>query len=376
MTISKLVEGSKPDQILAAARELAIEDGELLTVLVSEADEPDLDAIVTALQPLGIRFFGGVFPSLIHDGLPLDSGTVLARLPSTIEPVVIGGLDKREVRVPEFPEVTASAASDYTAIVLVDGLTANTSLLLAELHARLGSHVHYIGGGAGTLDLVQRPCVFTNRGVFQDAAVIAFAAQRCRLGVRHGWARLTGPLVATRSEGNVLQELNWLPAFDVYRENVAPHTEEDLTPENIFTVTNAFPFGIYKEGREDVVRDPVSVGPDGELICVGDVPENVVLNILRGDHASLIAAAAQAGADCSREGPVDGRCGVVFDCISRRLFLGDDASQELASLASNMTSVCPGLPVWGVFTLGEISSHGDGFLEFLNKTIVGAILHD
>ena len=365
-----------PEAIAGAAREMRLQPGTLLAVLVADDGAPDLGDLVAALRDVDTQFFGGLFPGLIHGDRQLKSGALLVPLPADSEPVLVRGLDRPNVVLPDLGHIAASPVGSHTAVVLVDGLTANVSRLLAELHRRLGNSVHYIGGGAGSLSLEQGPCVFSREGVFQDAAVVSFVRQRSRLGVRHGWKQHEGPVVATRTSGNVIHELNWRTAFDVYREAVEPFTDVELTRDNFFTVSTAFPFGIYKEGEEDVVRDPVAVGDSGELTCVGEVPENAVLNILRGDRSSLVEAAGQAADDCCAGGPLEASTAFVVDCVSRTIFLDDDFECELTAVRERVAHIDPRCPVQGILSLGEISSHGQGYVEFFNKTIVAAVLYD
>ena len=367
---------ASPDEIAAAAAELGADGERLIGVLIADRNHPDLAEVVDALRRVGAPFFGGLLPGLIHEDQRLEEGALVVSLPAEHEPVLIRGLQTARFRVPELQSIAAADAHSQTAIVLVDGLTANVSRLLSELHGRVGNRVNYIGGGAGSMSFVQEPCVFTKEGVFQDAAVVAFVSQRSRIGVRHGWKNIDGPVVATRTDGNVIQELNWKAAFDVYSDTIAPFIEAPLSRENFAQVAGSFPFGIHREGHEDVVRDPVAVGEDGELICVGEVPENAVLNILRGEPDALIEAAAQSAQDCLAGEPVNANSALVVDCVSRTLFLGERFEEELAAVREPLTAVHAKLPLWGMLSLGEISSYGEGSVEFLNKTIVTAVLHD
>ena len=372
----RYIERATPDSIAGAAAELDQGPGQVLAVLVAEQERPDLDHVVRALRRLEQPFFGGLFPGLLYQEHAHQTGALVAGLPSSHEPVLITNLDRPDFEVPELNGIFDAPADTHTAIVLTDGLSAHVARLLSELFGRLGNRVHYIGGGAGSLSLKQEPCVFTRDGVFQDAAVVGFVRQHSKLGVRHGWTVLQGPVVATRTEGNRIYELNWKTAFDVYCETLSEHVDEEVTRENLFSITKSFPFGIYKEGHEDVVRDPVAVGEQGELICVGEVPENAVLNILRGDHDSLLAAASQAAEDSLPEAGVDAHSVLLVDCVSRTIFLGDQFEEELDAVRARLEPLGPDVPLWGMLSLGEISSHGTGYVEFFNKTIVSAVLHD
>ena len=66
---------------------------------------------------------------------------------------------------------------------------------------------------------------------------------------------------------------------------------------------------------------------------------------------------------------------IIIDCISRTLFLEEEFPKELAAITEAMPNSDgkETLPQ-GVLSLGEISSGGDGYLEFYNKTLVVGIL--
>jgi len=345
-------------------------------VLVGEHEHGDLEQIASELRGLGIDFFGGLFPALIDEDRKHDGGALLIKLPAASAPILVTGLDKGSPHLPEVGSTAASIEGPTSAVVFVDGLTSSIARLLSELYGQVGNSINFVGGGAGSLSLRQEPCVFTRAGVFQDAAVITFLSQRSRVGVRHGWEHLAGPVIATRTSGNVIHELNWRSALDVYREAIEPHTGLTLTKENLFLASNAFPFGIFREGSEDVVRDPVALEDDGSLVCVGEVPENVVLHVLTGDAHSLIEAAGQAANDCCRAPLERPTLAFIVDCVSRTIFLEGEFDAELAAVREPLQKLAPEMPMFGVLSLGEISSHGEGVLEFFNKTIVASVLHD
>lgn len=346
-------------------------------ILLGDAGRPDLETLVERLRRRDVWFFGGFFPGLIHDAAVQDRGAVVIRLPARMKPQVVRGLDRQPEAPPDLAAVPAGQGEPAaTAIVFVDGFAANIALFLAELYDRWGGGVHYLGAGAGSLSLKQQPCVFTQEGVFQDAAVVAVVAAGSSIGVRHGWRRLAGPVVATQTRRNVIAGLNWRNAFAVYRATVEADAGRSMEPQNFYAAAKEYPFGLLKEGQEDVVRDPIAVNAAGELICVGEIPEHAALNVLKGRPEWLIAAAEQAAATACRL-PAGARPlqSLVMDCVSRRLFLGARFGDELGALQRRFQAVAPGLPLTGALTLGEIASYGEGYLEFFNKTVVTGLLY-
>jgi hypothetical protein len=350
-------------------------DENSIFIMVGEKCDFDILALIKALNNKNISFFGGLFPAVIYDEEQSDKAVVIKCLPVKAKPYLIRGLGDDSFQIPEFEALEDDSGKKYTALILVDGLAPNIAGFLNHLFNRLLRKVTYIGGGAGSLSLEQQPCLFTPEGFFQDAALVTLLNQECKLGVRHGWKRVIGPVVATKTDKNKIIELNWQNAFEVYKEVVEKDSGKQLTADNFFDIAKGYPFGMLKEYSECIVRDPLAVTEKGELICVGEVPENTVLDILQGKEDSLIEAAGQAAQDCIDAATNKITDNLIADCISRVLFLEESFPLEINAVKQKMKMIDEELIPAGILTLGEISSYGEGFLEFFNKTIVVGVFH-
>ncbi|MEB3214417.1 MAG: FIST C-terminal domain-containing protein [Leptolyngbyaceae bacterium] len=354
----------------AIQKQLQPKEHEVVLILMGEATGIDIQALIHVLKQSDYFFVGGIFPSVLSAETYSEKSVVLKKIPLATPPHLIRDIDQ-QVQLPEFEaELALSEENQLTALIWIDGLTSQISTFLSEMYNNLGNSVRYLGGGAGSLSLQQQPCIFTREGCFQDAAVVVFSPLESQLGVRHGWQRLEGPFPATETHENTITALNWRNAFDVYKEVVEADSQRAIATDNFFEIAKGYPFGIFKEGQEDIVRDPIVVNEDGELVCVGEVPENALLYILRGNKDSLIASARQAAAEATQGDASRLTDCLVVDCISRVLFLGEQFPEELTALKTQLAAVSQSTTVEGVLTLGEISSYGEGFLEFFNKTIV------
>jgi hypothetical protein len=300
----------------------------------------------------------------------LTQGTIVIGLPVEPQILVVPALSDERVDFESFlSEWHAAQDSSKTMFVWVDGLASRISDLLDAIFLVYGPVHHYMGGGAGSLSLVQQPCLFTNQGVLEDSGVLALLDVASSIGVSHGWTYISGPYKVTESTRNVVKTLNWQPALDVYRSVVEPLIGQSLTSENFFDHAKSYPLGMTRLGAERIVRDPILVGEDGSLICVGEVLTESHIDILHGDRGSLTHAAEQASALSRQSFPGQGESAFTFvaDCISRVLFLGDAFESELRAISG-------GKPMVGALTLGEIANNGRNYLEFYNKTVVVGLL--
>jgi hypothetical protein len=373
------VGSSDPAAVRDAVFALEAGPSDMVCVLVASKGAPDLESLVARMSETGTPFFGALFPALIDGVETHDQGVLAFAVPALAEPALVRGLDTDRFRIPDCLPLLRDCGErglKPTAMVLVDGAAPNISLFLQGLYNQLGAAVSYWGGGAGSGSHRAQQCVFTRDGVAQGAAVLALSALPSRMGVGHGWREIKGPFVVARSNRNVIAQLNWENALERYRSVVERDANVTITRENFYEVASAYPFGIRKENEEVVVRCAVAIGEGGTLVCAGEVPENAILSILKGEPELLVAAAGRAARDARPDEDVKIRHCLLADCVSRVRFLQDRFGEELAAIDAGLRGVTRDCSPLGMLTLGEISSDGGAYLDYFNKTCVVAVLHE
>ena len=346
-------------------------DVQAVLIMACDANEFTKEKIDPILQKVHKPVFGAIFPEIIHQTDKLEKGTIVAGLTKSANVYLIPNLSDMDVdyediideKIPDFPNAK-------TMFVFVDGLAKRISALIDSLFNIFGLEMNYIGGGAGSLSFVQKPVLFTNEGLMQDAAILALTDIESGVGVNHGWTDVEGPFKVTESDRNVIKTLDWKPAFQIYKEVVEKHSGKIFTDDNFFDIAKGYPFGISKLGAEKIVRDPLSLDENNCLVCVGEVPQDVFVHILKGDTESLVEAAKKALSLAVENFKPDASQKVTFfmDCISRVLFMGKEFSRELYAVSDKS------VPLIGALTLGEIANNGKDYLEFYNKTSVIGVL--
>lgn len=359
---------SAPEALMKLADDNLARGAQSLLLLAADANDCRPESLDPWLQSLPVPVCGGVFPQLIHSGHNHSTGYVVVGMPDAVNVNHVAGLsDPGADYFSAVETLFADSSLPQSLLILVDGLARRIGDLLEGVYDILGSRPIYFGGGAGSLSFQAKPCLFSNQGMLQDQAQIVTLPWRLNLAVEHGWQRFQGPFVVTQAANNVITALDFQPAFAAYREHVEAHSGTKFTEDNFFSIAKGYPFGLIKPDGRMVVRDPIAV-EGNDLICVGEVPANSVVCLLRGEPAQLIAAAQQAAAQMpDGHGPA-----FLADCISRVLYLGDEFGDELTALQKGLGN----RPLLGMLTLGEIANGGDNCLEFYNKTVVLATLSD
>jgi hypothetical protein len=340
-------------------------------IFIAEKSVTDLKELDSIIKKSFKNIVGGLFPFVIYGDRYLDSGVVAYGIDSEIEVAEIDNLSEGEEFIEQLEEFADRDLKGQTNLLFVDGLSKNIGGFIDEIYNVMGDEFKFIGGGAGSLSFKQSPVIITPNGLCQDCAVALNLNMKSFIGVSHGWESISGPHQITKANKNVIEELDYHPAFDVYQETLKKRANVEIDESNFFDIAKGFPFGINKLGSEKVVRDPIVVNGKS-LVCVGDVVENDYVDILKGDNQSLIGATESScekslGEFKEMQGESEA-VSLFIDCVSRVLYLEDEFQKEIDAVQIE------NIPLFGVLTLGEIANSGDNYLEFYNKTSVFSIL--
>jgi hypothetical protein len=251
--------------------------------------------------------------------------------------------------------------------VLCDGLQVNGSELVRGLNSILPPEVVITGGLAADGDRFQRTWVIhdgapqsgmaTAAGFYGDSLQITHGAQG-------GWESFGPERRITRSQGNVLFELDGRPALALYKEYLGDYASE-LPAAGLF-----FPLAIRQDAAEAhaVIRTIVAVNEVNQsLTFAGDVPKGYVAQLMRTSLNRLLQGAI-AAADQARDSAAiaDAMLSVAVSCAGRRLALGERVEEETEIMLDNLPS---GTRQIGFYGYGEISPYNSGGADLQNQSM-------
>jgi methyl-accepting chemotaxis protein len=255
-----------------------------------------------------------------------------------------------------------------TTVLLTDGLAGTGERLVNDLYEhRVQSATQIVGGAAADEGRFSATWVGTTRSASSDAAAAlhVFSATPWGLGVDHGLRSTTKQMRVTMAQGNVVHEFDGQPAFAVYQKHAAARGVV-LTPDNAGPYLVANEIGVHFFDRIGRARAPLSVGPNGSLVCAAEIPKGAMVSILDGEPDSMVKA-AQAAASAARAqitGPVAGV--LLFDCVCRGMILNDAFRREVEAVRM----VFPATPIAGLLTYGEIARSPGRLDGWHNATVV------
>ena len=308
---------------------------------------------------------GAIVPFIVYNEEYLNKGVISCDLHEDNNLFLVEDLNNFSIEQSFFNQ-------SKSLVVLVDGLSSYITDFLDNLFQITPENSQIVGGGAGKMTFEREPVIFTKYKMLKDAAIIIALNKKLSLGIQNGWEYLEGPFLTTSSQNNILKTLNFKNAFEVYKEVVEKDSGMKFADDNFFDIAKYYPLGIVKYDKEIIVRDPILIDENNNIVLVGDIPQNSTINILKGKEENLIKSSSIAiknamnNLECEEEYNV-----ILFDCISRCISLGDKFVDELVAIKK---SINPSKNLFGALTLGEIANNGNEYINFYNKTCVIGVM--
>lgn len=267
-------------------------------------------------------------------------------------------------------ELAQSLAGDGLAAVFIlsDGLKVNGSQLIAGVVGELPSGCAISGGLAGDGANFQETLVSADcRPQSGLIAGIGFYGSQVRVGhgCSGGWDVFGPKRRVTKSEGNVLYELDGEPALDLYERYLGPEEAERLPSSALL-----YPLQFVDPGKplHALVRTVLAVDRDKRCMTfAGDLPNGSIVQLMRGNMDHVASAGAQAGDQASVNGGASASLSLLVSCIGRRLILGQRAVDEVEACLDRLATPSNSI---GFYSYGEIAPHpATGQCDLHNQTM-------
>lgn len=246
------------------------------------------------------------------------------------------------------------------AIIVADGIVTNGDFLMDGVNSIAPSLV-VAGGLAGDNGRYEESFIFCDTKIESKSIVVGYLISDT-LEVYHtksfNWAPMGPKFKVTRADKNCIYTVDDISVLDLYRKYLGSTLAQKLPQGGI-----EFPFVFYKEGHL-IGRAPIRINGDGSVVFAGNINEGEIIQFGFGDIDAILADAREIIADLAEFGPEKV---MVFSCMTRKNFLGEDAHNDFEGLSSIA-------PTTEFFTYGEFfhdSDHKCNFLLNETMTVLG-----
>jgi hypothetical protein len=243
-------------------------------------------------------------------------------------------------------------SDDLTGIfILSDGTKINGSELVNGLNTNNHNSLPITGGLAGDAARFSKTVVGFNEAA-SEGNIVAVGFYGHQLHIGHsslgGWDEFGKERIITKSDKNVLFEIDGNNALDLYKEYLGPYAAE--LPGSALL----FPLSLRLENSErNLVRTILSVSDtDKSMTFAGNLPEGSKVRFMKANFEKLINASATAAEKSFDKGLKSPELAILISCVGRKLILQERTEDELIAAKKIFgESTC----ITGFYSYGEIS---------------------
>lgn len=243
--------------------------------------------------------------------------------------------------------------NDLTAAFIIsDGTLINGSELVNGLNTNNSQNIYITGGLAG--DAARFKQTFTGLNEMpSNGNVIAVGFYGNNLKVGHGsfggWDEFGKERTITKSDKNILYEIDGKCALDLYKEYLGSYADE--LPGSALL----FPISLKNVGTENnLVRTILSIDEEKKsMTFAGNMPEGSKVRLMKANFTKLIEASSVAAnyslLQLKEQTP---QLAILISCVGRKLILQEKCFEELEAVKDVLGDQTI---ITGFYSYGEIS---------------------
>ncbi len=242
-------------------------------------------------------------------------------------------------------------SDDLTAVVVIsDGSFINGSELVSGLNENKPEHISVTGGLAGDAARFKQTLVGLNETA-TEGKIVAIGFYGNKISIGHssfgGWDEFGRERIVTKSDKNVLYELDNESALDLYKEYLGPYVDE--LPGSALL----FPLSIkINDENTNLVRTILSIDEtEKSMTFAGNLPVGSKVRLMKANFDKLINASTKAAAESisNKNSP---QLALLISCVGRKLVLQERTSEEVEAARKIFGD---DTTITGFYSYGEIS---------------------
>ncbi|MDR3571986.1 MAG: FIST C-terminal domain-containing protein [Candidatus Pacebacteria bacterium] len=239
------------------------------------------------------------------------------------------------------------------AMVFCDGLNVNGTLLVKGVNDNLPPNVSVTGGLVGDGSDFKKTVVGRDGpGQSNKVVLLGFYGPTLKVGYGSlgGWDVYGDSHTLTKSNGNVLYEIDGKPALSVYKQILGEEQAKQLPSSALL-----FPLRLETEDQvhNEVVRTILGVNEaDQSMTFAGDMPQGARAHFMQANFDRLIDGASGAGKlSLAALGTDHPQLAILVSCIGRKLVLKERSTDEVKAVRSVLGAETA---ISGFYSYGEL----------------------
>ncbi|MFY9243051.1 MAG: FIST N-terminal domain-containing protein [Polaribacter sp.] len=188
--------------------------------------------------------------------------------------------------------------------------------------------------------------------------------------IKGGWTPFGPERIVTKSQGNILYELDHKPALDLYKTYLGEKSKE------LPAAALLYPLQVKSENnKQSIVRTILNINEeDNSMILAGDIFENSKAQLMMTNVDNIVNAAEIAAKNANELRSKKAELAILVSCIGRKLVLDqrvEEEVEEVLNVIGNETTIC------GLYSYGEIAPfHGENNCQLHNQTMTITLISE
>lgn len=185
-----------------------------------------------------------------------------------------------------------------------------------------------------------------------------------------GWEPFGPKRIITKSESNILYEVDYLPVLDLYKKYLGNKAKELPASALLYPISVTPP-----NSKFSVVRTILNIDEDkNAMILAGDVPKGSKVQLMMATVDNLAHAAEIATVQAMKNRIKDPELVLIVSCIGRKLVLDQRVEEEIEEV---FNAIDNHTVTAGFYSYGEISPcEGDSCCSLHNQTMTLTLISE
>ncbi|WP_159951019.1 FIST signal transduction protein [Polaribacter septentrionalilitoris] len=199
-------------------------------------------------------------------------------------------------------------------------------------------------------------------GMYGESLEVSFS-------INGGWTPFGPQRTVTRSKGNVLYELDNLPALDLYKKYLGEKAKE------LPGAALLYPLNVKTENeKQTIVRSILNIDEEeNSMILAGDIFEDSKVQLMMTNVDHIVNAAEKAALSASELRKKKPELAILVSCIGRKLVLDQRVEEEV----EEVIEVVGTTTITGLYSYGEIAPFiGESNCQLHNQTMTVTLISE
>ncbi len=257
--------------------------------------------------------------------------------------------------------------------VVSDGSFVNGSGLIKGLENVEGFDTSITGGLCGDGARFEKTLASYNENPKQGEVVaIGFYGEDLEVTYANygGWTPFGPQRVITKSEGNILYEIDGKPALDLYKKYLGDRAKELPQAALLYPLTVQ-----DKPGSEPLVRTILTINEEkNSMILAGDAPVNSKVQLMMSTVDDIAQGAAKAACMAMQKRKKEPELAILISCVGRKLVMDQRTEEEIEEVAEVIGSEAT---ITGFYSYGEMAPFTESnHCQLHNQTMTLTLLSE